>query len=171
MKDGPIRKTIKAVVRWRHKIDLTISRFFQGKPEFVLKGECNGCGACCKNPTIQVFPPLFYFKSIRWCMIKWHKHINGFEYIDANRKEKYLIFTCSHLDSETMQCDSYSSRPGICRDYPYKLLYSPTPEFLEECSYYAEYENAESLNEALDELDLPEDKIQEIKEKLKSDKK
>lgn len=170
MKDSRIIRAIKRVSYWRWRADTAFTRMIlkrRGEPMWKLNGTCNGCGACCTTPMIQIYPPLFYFKSIRWMIITWHRIVNGFEYIDQNRREKYFIFKCTHYDPETKLCDSYDSRPGMCRDYPTNLLYFSNPEFLDDCSYTAEYKYAEEMRDALDGLDLPEETLNELKEKLR----
>lgn len=54
----------------------------------------------------------------------------------------------------------------MCRDYPFNLLYSTNPVFLERCGYHAVYKNAEGMREALEKLDLPEEKPQKLKREL-----
>ena len=77
-----------------------------------------------------------------------------------------FIFRCTHWDSETKQCDSYESRPGMCRDYPRNLAYSSNPVFFPHCGFYARDINAENMEEALDDLALPAPDLEELKEKL-----
>jgi hypothetical protein len=36
---------------------------------------------------IQVYPPLSYFKSVRWALKTWHSLINGFEFIAEDHHE------------------------------------------------------------------------------------
>jgi hypothetical protein len=67
----------------------------------------------------------------------------------------------------TKQCDSYDSRPGMCRDYPRNLLYSALPEFLPECGYSAVYKKGEGLRKALEQANLPPEKYQELVQKLR----
>ena len=170
MRDGPIRTTIKALVRWRYLTDLKITRkILQLKGEgalYKLQGKCNGCGACCKSPMIQIHPWLFYFKSIRKATILWHEQINGFNYIGDNRKEKYLIFKCTHYQEETGQCDSYHSRPGLCRDYPNNLIYEPRPALLPECSYQIVDPNQQAIRESFKDLDLTEEQLSKLKKEF-----
>ncbi len=115
---------------------------------------------------IRIYAPLFYFKSVRWVLRTWHHLVNGFEYIGNNRRDKVLIFRCTHWDPDTKLCDSYSSRPGMCRDYPRNLIYTCDPVFLESCGYYAVSKNAEKMREALKELNLPPDKLAALQAKL-----
>jgi hypothetical protein len=84
----------------------------------------------------------------------WHKHVNGFAYVGIDRRNRMLIFSCTHLDPVTRQCDSYSSRPGLCRDYPVNLLEDVRPTFFPKCGYFALSPNAEAIRADLAELDL-----------------
>jgi Fe-S-cluster containining protein len=169
MQDGFIRKTIKFTARMRYSLDVALSRRIKsarGERFFDLAGSCKGCGRCCDTPVIQVYPPLFYFKSVRWAMKTWHGLINGFECIAENRRAKCLVFRCTHLDPRTRRCDSYDSRPGLCRDYPRNQLDSANPEFLEGCGYRAVLKNSEAMSASLDALDLPPEKLNALKQKL-----
>jgi Fe-S-cluster containining protein len=159
MRDGSIRKTIKFIARLRYSMEVAL-QFYD------LAGSCAGCGSCCETPMIQVYPPLFYFKSIRWVLKTWHDRINGFEFVDEDRKGKCLIFRCAHLDLQTRQCDSYDSRPGLCRDYPRNQLDFANPGFLDGCTYQAVLKNGEALGASLDSLDLPPEKLTALKQKL-----
>ncbi len=169
MRDGVVRRTIKRIALLRYNFDLRATRAIQGlgeTPLYKLCGTCNQCGACCETPMVPVFTPFFYLKSIRWLIIKWHRLVNGFDFIGENRREKTFIFKCTHWDPETKLCDSYDSRPGMCRDYPRNLIYSVRPEFLEQCSYYAVDCNSERMAAALDDLELPQEELKELKRKL-----
>ena len=169
MKDGIIRKAIKKIALSFYMIDLKSTREIRrlrDDPLYHLGGSCNQCGACCKSPMIQIFPPFFYLKSIRRLIIMWHRLVNGFEYIGKNYKSQILIFRCTHWNSETKVCDSYNTRPGMCRDYPRNLIYSTNPIFLDECSYYAIDKNADRLGAALGELHLSPKKLEMLKRKL-----
>ena len=172
MKDRAIRRSIKFVALLRYQFDLGITRFilkFKGEPQYTLRGECVGCGACCETPMIHTIAPFFYVRSLRWIFLSWHKHVNGFELVKEDRKERTFVFKCTHLDPETKHCDSYSSRPGMCRDYPRNLLYHPRPEFLEGCTFSAVAENAELINETLEELELPPETLAKVKKEFFSD--
>ena len=139
---------------------------FSGEPLYRLCGTCNNCGACCATPMIQIFPLFFYLKSSRWLIKKWHQVVNGFEYVGEDRRAKSFIFRCTHWDSETKMCDSYDSRPGMCRDYPRPLLYQPNPTFLEQCSFFPVDKNADRMLDTLRDLDLSEEQLNILKKRL-----
>ena len=169
MQDGFLRKSIKYLARMRYATDLRLTRMLKSagrKNLYRLAGHCLKCGKCCEKPSIPIFPLFFYFKSLRWAVITWQRNINGFEFIAENRKDKCLIFRCTHLDPITRHCDSYNSRPGMCRDYPRNQLDSPAPVFFEGCGYRAEPRNAEKLKESLEALDLPPETLQKLKQDL-----
>lgn len=52
------------------------------------------------------------------------------------------------------RCDSYESRPGVCRDYPRNLLIGTKPELFESCGYRIVDLQAASLRAELESLDL-----------------
>lgn len=166
MKDSGLKKSIKWLALIRYRIDLGFTRFIlklQGEPAYEMRGRCCNCGECCKTPMIHTFALFFYLKSLRWLCLTWHKKINGFEFISENRIKRIFIFRCTHFDPETKLCDAYSSRPGICRDYPKNILYNTPPDFLPECTFSALSKNAEKINETLDKLDLSPEKLKKIK--------
>jgi Fe-S-cluster containining protein len=158
VKDGFVRRTVKRVALWRYNTDLWASRRIRqlrgDAPDLELHGSCTGCGACCDTPSIQLPTVIFFFKSVRAAVKLWHRHVNGFEYIGLDRRNRIMIFSCSHLDPVTKQCDSYDSRPGLCRDYPVNLLDDVRPTFFPKCGYFALDPDAESIRADLAELDL-----------------
>jgi Fe-S-cluster containining protein len=165
MKDNTIRRIIKRVALMKYMTDLTVTRAvnrLKGFPLYQLKGSCNACGGCCETPVIQVFPLFFLLRSTRWMILSWHRLVNGFEYIGEDRAYYSFVFSCTHLDPETKKCDSYSSRPGMCRDYPLNMTCDTNPEFLSGCGYYALYKNAEKFRKALDKADLPPEKKEDL---------
>jgi Fe-S-cluster containining protein len=169
MHDGFIRKSIKYVARIRYTTDLKLTRWLKSsgrKNLYRLAGSCLQCGKCCETPMIRIFPLFFYLKSLRWAINTWQRMANGFEFVDENRRDKCLIFRCTHLDPTTKHCDAYQSRPGICRDYPLNQLDAPVPVFLEGCGYRAVLRNAEKFDAALDTLDLPAETLQKLKHDL-----
>jgi hypothetical protein len=62
---------------------------------------------------------------------------------------RVFVFRCTHFDVATRSCDSYESRPGMCRDYPRALLDQPAPAFFPECGYRPVATNAKRLPAAL----------------------
>lgn len=172
MKDGPVRRGLKWLARMRYTIDLGFTRWVlrrRGEPHYRLTGSCNGCGRCCESPTIPVGRLVFSMRSLRWLTLAWHRWVNGFELAGEDKRLKLFIFRCTHYDAATRQCDSYGSRPGMCRDYPRNIVYSALPEFFPECGYRAVYKKAESLRGALAQTHLPPEKLEELARKLHLD--
>ncbi len=169
MKDGLLRRVIKRVALLRYVINLKITRSIKrrrGEPHFLLKGLCEGCGKCCEAPGIPVRPIFFRLRSTRWVILAWHRIINGFEFVKADSTNHTFILRCTHFDSVTRRCDSYESRPGLCRDYPRNLLYSSDPDLFPECGYRAVYRNAEQFRESLERRNLSPEQLKDIQEKL-----
>ncbi|MGD8369536.1 MAG: YkgJ family cysteine cluster protein [Desulfobacterales bacterium] len=165
MKDNAFRKAVKAVARWRYRVDLRITRFFH-RPSYRLAGNCARCGACCRTPSIPVSPIFLYPGTTRRLILAWHRIINGFELEQMDRKGGILVFRCTHYNPHSGLCDSYSSRPGMCRDYPENLVSSPFPTFLEGCGFRAVARNADSFSRALQESGLPPETVSGLKIKL-----
>jgi len=115
---------------------------------------------------ITVHPVSFHLKSLRLPFLWWHRQVNGFELIDVDRPSHTFMFRCTHYDSETRHCDSYDSRPGMCRDFPRLQLYSAAPGFLPECGYRAVAGDAELIRECLRGLHLPPDKLAAVEKQL-----
>ncbi len=170
MKDGPIRRVIKRVALLRYTIDLRFTRLMlraRGEPHYKLAGSCNGCGKCCETPVVQASTPVFRVRSLRWLALWWHRVVNGFELVDEDRRFKLFVFRCTHYDPVTKLCDSYDSRPGMCRDYPRNLLYEALPEFLPECGHGAVDKKAERFRSALEQTHLTPEQRRELEKKLR----
>lgn len=169
MRDGPVRGSIKLLALACYRIDLSVTRgllWLRGEPFFDLRGSCNGCGLCCETPAIQVHPLLFHFKHLRTLLCAWHRRVNGLVFLAEDRTTHTFVFRCTHWDRETRGCDSYRFRPGMCRDYPRALLYSAHPEFFDSCGFWPVLKRAKCLNEELENLGLPPEKLHEVQRKL-----
>jgi len=165
MKDGPIRKAVKSVALGFYNINLLAARRFRpsaGRRRFRLAGTCNGCGQCCESPTIKAGRLSIQSRYARILLLWWHRVVNGFEWIRTDRKSGVFIFRCTHYDPKTKLCDSYGSRPGMCRDYPRILFDAPIPRFLPECSYYAVDRQADRFKALLEQHDLPPEKREKL---------
>ena len=169
MKDGLLRRIIKRLARLRYDFDLGATRLLlrrRGEPRYRLTGACNGCGRCCESPTLAVSRPVFYLRSLRALVLGWHRLINGFEYVSEDRRHRLFVLRCTHYDPQTKQCDSYDSRPGMCRDYPRNLAFEALPELFPECGYSFVYKKAAPLREALQKSNLSREKYEELVRKL-----
>lgn len=170
MRDGAVRRSIKAFARLRYAIDLRLTRRIRARkapPRYRLTGACNGCGRCCERPTIQVSVWTLRFPLWRALVLAWHRWVNGFEYVEEDRPRGLLAFRCTHYDQATKMCDSYANRPGMCRDYPRPLLDAAIPEFFAECGYGVVDTQAASFREALDKVQLDPSRRDELYRRLK----
>ncbi len=152
MRDGPGRRALKRVARWNFTVNLALTRAWQhhrrGEP-YRLGGECRRCARCCEAPAIQVGRPTWYLPTLRRLFLAWQERVNGFVLVGRDRDQRAFIFRCTHFDPATRSCDSYDSRPGICRDYPRALLDQPNPQMLPGCGYRPVAANLEGLLRSL----------------------
>lgn len=166
MRDGPIRVVIKTVTRWVRGFDLWVTRAVQRGPRYRLSGSCNGCGKCCEAPTMPVGRVTWFLPTARRVFLWWQRVINGFELVERDARLRAFVFRCTHYDPATKQCDSYASRPLMCRDYPTPLLFAAVPPLFPECSYRVHDKNAVELRKALVAAGLSGEKLAEVEKKL-----
>jgi len=95
--------------------------------------------------------------------------VNGFVLTEEHASARLFVFRCTHFDWQTRSCDSYASRPGMCRDYPRLLLYQPRPELLPGCGYRALAPNADRLRRALREQPLSDAQRADLERRLDLD--
>jgi uncharacterized protein len=105
-------------------------------------------------------------RALRRVFLCWQKRVNGFELTEAVAGGRLFVFRCTHFDWATRTCDSYDSRPGICRDYPRALLFQPLPEMLDGCGYRAVPPNAAGLRAALEAQGLAPSQLERLKKEL-----
>lgn len=169
MKDGPVRRAVKAVARWRYLLDLRLTRALrharQG-PWFELAGECRRCARCCEAPAIRAHAFAFHVPLARRLFLWWQRAVNGFELTETDSAQRLFVFRCTHFDWQSRTCDSYGSRPGMCRDYPRALLDQPAPELLPGCGYRARAPRAGRLLRVLDEQPLSEEQREKLRREL-----
>ena len=166
MKDGPLLRTVKRVARWNFQAEVGLRRAFRrarGERPWPLGGGCQRSGGCCEAPTIAVGRLVWSMPRVRQLFLAWQKHVNGFEFAREDCEGQALVFRCTHFDRDARSCDSFDSRPGMCRDYPKVLLWQPRPEFLPGCGYRALTPNAAGLREALDRLDLTPEQREKLR--------
>lgn len=169
MRDGPIRRAIKAVALGFFLVNLKATRALRrarGEKPYRLGGSCRGCAACCEMPGIQVGRLVWYLPTLRWLFLAWHRHVNGFVLVDRDIRHRVFLFRCTHFDEATRKCDSYSSRPGMCRDYPRAQLWEANPAFLKGCGYRAVHPRSAEFLQSLRAEGLSEEKLAEVKQKL-----
>jgi len=169
VRDGPLRRAVKALALFRYQADLAFTRFImrlQGRSRFRLVGSCQGCGRCCEKPSMPVGVLVFRLRSCRWLFLRWHELVNGFEFVAEDREERIFEFRCRHFDPETRRCDSYESRPGMCRDYPRNLLDATRPALFSECGFRALDQAAQGLRSALEAEEFDDAQRRELYEQL-----
>jgi uncharacterized protein len=148
-----VRRSIKALARWHWELNLVVYRAWRrlrGDRPYLLGGACESCAACCEEPGISVGRLTWYVPALRSLFLAWQRHVNGFELVGRQRAGRVFLFRCSHFDAVTRRCDSYASRPGMCRDYPRLLLWQASPELLPRCGYRPVAPNAAGLLRVLD---------------------
>jgi Fe-S-cluster containining protein len=154
VKDGPLHRVLKRLALWHFQANVSLHRWRQrrtGQEHYFLGGDCRLCAKCCEAPTITVGTLTWHIPVLRAIFLAWHKHVNGFDVTGRDPLEQKFTFRCTHFDWTTRRCDSYESRPGLCRDYPRLLLEQPRPELLSGCGYRAIWRRAQSLTRALEE--------------------
>lgn len=114
---------------------------------------------------MQVGPLVWRVRAVRRLFLWWQERINGFV-LTETRPTRTFVFRCTHFDWDTRRCDSYGSRPGMCRDYPRALLDQPSPAFLPGCGYRPIAPNAGGLLRELEGRDLDAGTLVELKRRL-----
>jgi hypothetical protein len=157
MTDGPFRRALKRFARADFVVNLHATRAWRrvrGDRPYRLGGDCRRCARCCEAPAIRVGRTLWHLPLARRLFLSWQRRVNGFELSARDAGSRTFVFRCTHFDPATRSCDSYDSRPGICRDYPRLLLWQPSPEMLPGCGYRPVAPNAARLRQALAARDL-----------------
>ena len=132
----------------------------------MLFRSCQRCAACCEAPAIRAGWLTWWFPTLRRAFLLWQRVVNGFELRETDREAHLFVFHCTHFDRSTRLCDSYDSRPGMCRDYPRALLYQPHPELLPGCGYRPIARNAKRFLRVLDGQTLTEEQRAKLKKSL-----
>ncbi len=165
MNDGRLRRSVKRLGLGVYHVRLWLHRS-QADVRYELGGECVGCAKCCEQPGIQVGNLIWYFPFARQIFLWWHDKVNGFALIEARREDKAFIFKCTHFDTSTKRCDSYDSRPGMCRDYPHPLLEQANPEFFDGCGFRPVARDREQLVQILESQSLTPEQLAKLKKEL-----
>jgi hypothetical protein len=166
MRDGIARRVVKRVALLNFMIEVGLSRVWRR-----ARGErpCQRSGGCCEAPSIAVGSLVWFMPRLRQVFLAWHRHVNGFELVREDPESQAFVFNCTHFDRASRSCDSFDSRPGMCRDYPRVLLWQPRPEFLPGCGYRARVPNAAGLRSALEKLDLTPTQREKLRTGLQLD--
>ena len=165
MRDGPFLRSVKRIGLGVYYARLWLHRA-QADTRYDLGGECVRCAKCCEAPGIQVGKLVWYLPLAHRVFLWWHAKINGFELIETRREDKAFIFKCTHFEVDTRRCDSYDSRPGMCRDYPRPLLEQANPEFFDGCGYKPLARNREQLVQILEHQSLTPEQMAKLKKGL-----
>jgi hypothetical protein len=96
----------------------------------------------------------------------WQRQVNGFDLVTRDSPARTFVFSCTHFDPQTRRCDSYDSRPGICRDYPRTLLWQSAPEMLPGCGYRPVSPRADQFLDALERHPLSADQKERLRKGL-----
>ncbi len=166
MRDDLLRRSIKWWARLAASLELRLVRKFAPPPRYRLFGTCNGCGRCCEAPTLQAGRFTWRLKSLRALALWWQRVVNGFELVSSDPRFRTMTFRCTHYDPVTKHCDSYGSRPLICRDYPVNLTHEANPVLFDECSHRIVDVNAEGLRDALSRTSLTPEQLEQLERKL-----
>jgi len=173
MKDGPVRRALKRVALLNFDLSLSLHRALErrrGRIPHDLGGECRRCARCCEAPGIQVDWAVWYLPTLRRLVLWWQEQVNGFVLVDRDVAGRVFIFRCTHFDWATRSCDSYDSRPGMCRDYPRVLLHQANPQFLPGCGYRPVARNADALVRSLERASVTREQMARLKKDLHLEK-
>jgi hypothetical protein len=169
MRDGAATRAVKRfALAWFSAallLDRLLARATRRSP-FTLGGDCRLCAACCEAPAIRVGWLTWHLPGFRDVFLWWQRHVNGFELRETDPEAHLFVFECTHFDRTTRRCDSYDSRPGICRDYPRALLHQPHPELLPGCGYRPIARNAKRMLRVLDGQPLTSEQRARLKKEL-----
>jgi Fe-S-cluster containining protein len=167
MIDGIAKSLLKRLVAWLWRVELAVGRRLAPR-RWELSGSCNGCGACCVEPSICVGVLTWRLPTLRRLFLFWQRHVNGFELLRVERETRTFVFRCAHYQADTRRCDSYRRRPAMCRDYPRVHLDSAWPDLFDGCGYSVRSLNA-GLREQIDATGLSAESKAELKKKLRLD--
>jgi hypothetical protein len=153
MRDGPFRRAVKRVACWNFDLNVGAHRalrHLRGERPYGLGGACQRSGACCEAPSIRVGWLVWSRAALRRPFLWWQERVNGFVLVARHSRTRTFVFRCTHFDPAARSCDSYDSRPGICRDYPRYLMWQPHPELVPVCGFRPVAPGAAALRAALE---------------------
>lgn len=170
MRDGPLRGAIKRIARLFVGSGVRLRRLvwrLRRRQVYVLKGSCLRSGMCCESPAIQTDWFTWYLPTCRRIFLWWQREVNGFELQGVDRRTRTFIFRCMHFDEHTRRCDSYETRPFMCRDYPREILREAWPDFFPQCGFRAVVRDAAARRALIEQrTDLTPEKKKELIRRL-----
>ena len=169
MTDGPLRRAAKlgALLVFKARVGLTRWQSRRlGLSTYELGGSCRGSGMCCERPSIRVAPWVWYLPSARRLFLWWQRIVNQFVLVETRSRDRVFVFRCGHFDPISRECDSYRSRPGMCRDYPRVLLEQADPQFFPQCGFYPLDRNRARWTQILETQELDEEQRSRLEEGL-----
>ena len=167
MRDNLARRVLKRIALFAFEGGLAWHRRYRAeRPGYELRGECRRCARCCEAPAIRVYWPFRRLRSLRALYLGWQKHVNAFHFVKDDRVLGEFVFRCDHFDRRTRTCDSYLTRPGICRDYPRHLMYQSAPQMLDGCGYKPIAFGASRMLGALRKQNLTPEQMEKLKRGL-----
>jgi hypothetical protein len=170
MRDDLLRRALKRAALWNFEVNLRTHRAWRrarGERPYVLGGDCRRCARCCEAPAIQAHTAVWHFRSLRRMFLWWQERVNGFVLTGKEAGSRIFVFRCNHFDPVARSCDSYDSRPGMCRDYPRLQLWESDPTFLPGCGYRAVAPNAEHLQALLRDRSLSAEQREKLRRGLR----
>ena len=172
MRDGLLLRAVKRIALWQYQTDQALHRAWhraRGERPWAAEGACRRSGACCEAPAIAVGRLTWSLPTLRRVFLGWQRRVNGFELAGTDARARLFVFRCAHYDRQTRSCDSYGSRPGVCRDYPRNLMWQPSPEMLPACGHRARPPNAAALRAWVDGLDVTPAQREKLRQGLRLD--
>ena len=169
MKDDRVRRGVKRAALAVFSVSLWLSRRQSAGSSafrYELGGACRRSGRCCEAPALRASWLVWYAPLLRWMFLRWQQHVNGFVLEERRRADRLFVFRCTHFEPATRSCDSYSSRPGMCRHYPRALIHQSAPEFFPGCGYRARSSNRRKLLEVLESQSLDAKQMHRLKKGL-----
>lgn len=164
-----MRSAVKSLALGVYNVRLALHRIQKranGDIRYELGGACVLCAKCCEAPGIQVGFFTWYFPLFQRIFLLWHEHVNGFELLSKSRADRAFIFRCTHFDPVARRCDSYHSRPGMCRDYPRPLMEQANPELFQGCGFRPVARDRVRLLQTLEAQSLSEDQRAKLRKEL-----
>jgi uncharacterized protein len=104
----------------------------QVKKKPIIRGECNTCGACCRDLRLMSDGEWIDSEDAFIHLVKKQPDYSIFR-PRSGWDESELYFSCTRLGQDG-KCQNYKKRPNICRTYPEKMV-RRGGKLLRECSY------------------------------------